>query len=381
MPFRRAEKLPWDKLDDLAKIDRSEVEESLAEFLGRSKGPAEAQQLFKKCLARVRHVDAELCKEFVGRDRGVGAILASFVSGVPAVLLGPPGTAKSAIVRRIAEYCDLRSSHDGGAYFEYLLTDHTMPEELFGAPDLTELQKGKLKRVIDGKMPTAEIAFLDEVFRGGSHILNTLLSIVNERLFHDGSEVRQVPLLSIVGASNLPPASDDAAAFYDRFPARVWVDSVFEDPTSRAEDVGPDLLAKSLEHDKRRLTTAWSKEAKASQLKAARVACTHDFRAARALCTLESKAAGGSRRLEEFQIMFMDLRRRCRLSDRTFASLWRFGIALDLVENRSSGESVREGGEGHVQVFRFTAPDAGEVRHVTDKVENALRGWGHTGDD
>jgi MoxR-like ATPase len=381
MVFKRADEYRWNKLEDLAKVEREEIESSLVEFMKWAKDAPAARQMFKPSLDRVERVKKKLHDEFTGRDESIDAVLASFISGVPTVLLGPPGTAKSAIVRRIAEYCDLRSSHDGGTYFEYLLTDHTMPEELFGAPDLAELQKGNLLRVVKGKLPTAEIAFLDEVFRGGSHILNTLLSVVNERLFHDGTQVRHVPLLAVVAASNRPPAHEDTTAFYDRFPARVWVDSVFKDPLKQAETVAANLLEQSLAQDERRLRNAWSEEAKAAERKASRVACVTDFRAARVVCTFESRVASGSRRLEEFKNLFVDLRERCCLSDRSFGALWRLGTALDLVANREPREPVREGGDGHVRVFRFAAHDATQVRHVNDTVENALRGWGHTGDD
>ncbi len=157
-------------------------------------------------------------------DRGVlvDLILLAAVAGEHALVIGPPGTAKSQAVRRIAASL-------GGRYFEYLLGRFTEPNEVFGPVDLSRLREGVVETLTTGMLPEAEIAFLDEVFQGSSAILNTLLGILQERRFRRGLTTMDCPLRICVAASN--QLADDPAldAFADRFLLRIFVDRV-EDP-------------------------------------------------------------------------------------------------------------------------------------------------------
>lgn len=135
------------------------------------------------------------------------------------LILGPPGTAKSAAVRRIAACL-------GGSYFEYLLGRFTEPAEIFGPIDLRRLQEGYFETVTAGMLPEAEIAFLDEVFQGSTAILNTLLGILNERKFRRGAVTLSCPLRVVVGASNELPSDPSLAAFADRFLLRHFVSPI-----------------------------------------------------------------------------------------------------------------------------------------------------------
>lgn len=129
--------------------------------------------------------------------------------------VGPPGVAKSFLVEEIM-------SNIGGlpkdGYFKWLMTKFTVPEELFGGPDFALLRdKGIYKRVTDKKLPTAHFAFIDETFKAGSSILNSLLKIMNEREFDNVDDDPAVPLLSLFGASNELAATNELDALADRF--------------------------------------------------------------------------------------------------------------------------------------------------------------------
>ncbi len=139
------------------------------------------------------------------------------LSGEHLLFLGPPGTAKSLLSKSMCEAID-------GYFFYYLLTRFTTPEEVFGPLSLKALQQDDYHRKIDGYLPTAHIAFLDEIFKSNSSILNSFLTILNERRFHNGNRIVDVPLLSAFGASNeLPEENESLEALYDRFLFRCQV--------------------------------------------------------------------------------------------------------------------------------------------------------------
>ncbi|MFE2869230.1 AAA family ATPase [Embleya sp. NPDC059259] len=154
-------------------------------------------------------------------DREVGAEVVTLcaVAGEHLLVVGAPGTAKSLAVRLIAEQL-------GGRYFECLLGRFTEPNEIFGPVDLRRLREGVVEIETAGMLPEAEIAFLDEVFLGSTAIRNTLLGLLNERVFRRGATVPAAPLRVCVGAANHVPQDPSLAAFADRFLARVFVDPV-----------------------------------------------------------------------------------------------------------------------------------------------------------
>jgi len=149
----------------------------------------------------------------------VEAIVLAAVAGEHVLVIGPPGTAKSEAARRVARGL-------GGRYFEYLLGKFSEPSELFGPVDLRRLKEGVLETATEGMLPEAEIAFLDEVFAGSTAILNSLLTLLNERVFRRGNTRLSCPLRVCIGASNALPQEESLAAFADRFLVRCFVEPV-----------------------------------------------------------------------------------------------------------------------------------------------------------
>lgn len=162
-------------------------------------------------------------QSFVGKDEIIDLLGISLLAKENAFLLGPPGTAKSAIVR------SLSGCIEGGNNFEYLLTRFTEPNEIFGPFDIRKLKEGELVTNTEGMMPEASLVFLDEIFNANSAILNSLLMALNERIFRRGKETRKLPALMFVGASNVLPEDDALNALLDRFLIRIECDYVDPD--------------------------------------------------------------------------------------------------------------------------------------------------------
>jgi MoxR-like ATPase len=182
-----------------------------------------------------RRLDAEVLasmkQSFVGKDEIIDLLGLCLVGGENLFILGPPGTAKTALVHDLATRLEGRS-------FDYLLTRFTEPNELFGPFDLRKLREGELLTNTEGMLPEASLVFLDELLNANSAILNSLLLALNERLFRRGKESRRLKALMFVGASNHLPEDDALKALFDRFLLRVRSDNVAPEQLLAVLDAG-----------------------------------------------------------------------------------------------------------------------------------------------
>lgn len=154
----------------------------------------------------------EFKKYFIERDEEILGAFLAILSNENILYLGPPGTAKTYLAQSIC------GSIEDADFFYYLLTRFTTPEEIFGPLSIKSLENDEFRRKIDGCLPSSHIAFLDEIFKANSSILNSLLTILNERRFHNGTDVIDIPTLTVFGASNeLPEDDENLEALYDRF--------------------------------------------------------------------------------------------------------------------------------------------------------------------
>lgn len=165
---------------------------------------------------RIQNLEASITSAFIDRDDEAASLIVSLIAEEHLLLLGPPGTAKSALANALAGAV-------GGEFYSMLMTKFSTPEEVFGPISLKGLEQDKYQRVTKGYFPESTVAFMDEVFKANSSILNSLLSALNERVFDNGGKRQSIPLEVCIGASNELPESDALDALYDRFCLRHWV--------------------------------------------------------------------------------------------------------------------------------------------------------------
>jgi len=190
-------------------------------------------------------IEQEMNQKYIGRSDEVHGLILAALTGQHIELLGPPGTGKSMMIR---EFC----SYLGASNFHWLMTPFTTPDELFGPVDIQAYQGGVYKRVVDHKLPTVEVAYLDELYKGSGSMLTTLLSVLQERIFYNNGTPVQCPLRFCVGSSNeIPAKADGLDALRDRFLLRYncgYLQDVKEfDQLLRLNYVAPTVVPLAME--------------------------------------------------------------------------------------------------------------------------------------
>jgi MoxR-like ATPase len=184
-----------------------------AELLTFEDLQSEAQEIRQ----RINRFRESLYAYFVEKREIIDLMIVAAVSQEPLLLVGPPGTAKSDLVLKFKDALNIPEED----YFEYMLTRFTEPSEIIGAIDVKELRDGRYIRLKQGKLPTARMAFLDEIFKSNSAILNILLTIINEKKFYQDGKPEAVPLRILFAATNEIPEQGELAALKDRFVLKV----------------------------------------------------------------------------------------------------------------------------------------------------------------
>lgn len=175
-----------------------------------------------------------LGRHLVNKQELIDLLILGAIAQEPVLLVGPPGTAKSDLVLKMVEGLGLAQED----YFEYMLTRFTEPSEILGPLDLAQMKDGRYLRRTEGKLPTAKVAFLDEIFKSSSAILNVLLTILNERKYYQDGRPEPVPLKLLFAATNEIPEHTELSALRDRFCLKAESKSVRQDHFEELIDSG-----------------------------------------------------------------------------------------------------------------------------------------------
>lgn len=171
---------------------------------------------------KVQRLLAALNEGLYEKEHVMALTLLSAVAGESIFLLGPPGVAKSMIARRLKE------AFAGASAFEYLMSRFSTPDEIFGPVSISKLKdEDCYERVVDGYLPSADVVFLDEIWKAGPGIQNALLTVLNEKIYKNGRQQLHVPLKGLIAASNeLPAEGEGLEALWDRFLLRCMVTGI-----------------------------------------------------------------------------------------------------------------------------------------------------------
>jgi len=340
--------------------------------------PTKQFNLLMNAIDQLNQVLEYLKKTFVGKDEIIDLLGICLVARENAFLLGPPGTAKSAIVRALSQ-CIV-----DGNNFEYLLTRFTEPNEIFGPFDIRKLKEGELLTNTEGMMPEASLVFLDEIFNANSAILNSLLMALNERIFRRGRETRLLPALMFVGASNQLPQEETLNALLDRFLIRVNCNYVAPDQLEQVliqgwkQQKNPIQDIPSITPNAIKDLQAMSKNIDLSPIRAQYVDLIHSLR--------NTGFSVSDRRAVKIQNL---IAASALLADRQeviTSDLWVMRHIWDTEEQIETLQAMIEGVIGkepipnsHPQAFQNALPDAEvlmqEIISLTERWEQSAENW------
>ncbi len=371
------------------------------------------QKPLKRLTEHIRQLQQDLKQEFVERDEMIEIALACFIAHLPMILLGPPGTAKSMVLRRLSYGLGLQSTpltiqklsetmlrelefskarggegtsgaeraataanpdpnaatdgngsvQRGRRYYEVLLTRYSTSDEVLGPAHLEMMiHRAVFYRQTTGLLPEAEVAFLDEIFKANSAILNALLSIVNERLFYNAGVPVRVPLCMIFGASNEVPREEELWALFDRFPVRVICRPVEDSKTllKKAWTQAYDgLLPKDEEATSNGKHIPWRASVNHFRLL---------FRATHVLYGGRTMLDGGDKFFHAYCDPFDSLKREFLISDRSAFLLYRAACALALLRGNERTPQATE-----LEVFKYCFRDTESAPSLADAVDERIR--------
>jgi MoxR-like ATPase len=194
----------------------------------------ELQDEAEELRTRINRSRKSLGRFFVHKQELIDLMVVTAIAQEPLLLVGAPGTAKSDLVLKFKDALGLGEDD----YFEYMLTRFTEPSEIIGPIDISQLREGRYIRREQGKLPTARLAFLDEIFKSNSAILNILLTIINERKFYQDGVPQPVRLRVLFAATNEVPQQSELAALKDRFCLKAESQSVQDEHFAELIDAG-----------------------------------------------------------------------------------------------------------------------------------------------
>lgn len=308
---------------------------------------------------RLNNLREAMLAEFVGKEAIIEMMFACAIAHEPMLLIGPPGTAKSAMIRRFCQGLrmirgDETTINEAGEmpsgliYFQYLLSRFTEPDELFGPLDIAAYRGERggdgadgtptVRRIRNGMLTQASVVFLDEIFKANSAILNTLLSIINERIYYENGKAFPAMTRVVIGASNEVPRDQALRAFYERFPIRLLSRPI-------AQDSGQfDLMRELLER-------GWSMEQRRGDGAAAPEACYNDLvllnRVAIDGCDDLTTSPAMGDYLEIVRQLNEDQSALCSIDDRKLIKLYKVVRALAVFEGDIENRR-------HLRVLRHT---------------------------
>lgn len=204
------------------KVTQTEISKDEEEALASKTVENVSNVNVDNAIAKLSSIEMELNNEFVERNDLIKIMVLALVTNSNLLMLGPPGTAKSKISKAMCNRID------NSNFFEWMLNKSSDPSELLGTFSIKGMENDQFKRATTGKLPEANIAFIDEVYKSNSPTLNALLTIMNEHIFYNDGKPVPVPLISMFAASNEPPEDESLLAMHDRFLFRIDVEYVHD---------------------------------------------------------------------------------------------------------------------------------------------------------